>query len=150
MTHELIEAVIKAQREIAQSMHATADPAWLQLDLTMCQLKALFAMADDALTVGGLASALGIGKPAASILVDRLFQLRLITRAEDPLDRRRTLVRLTPEGEDLVAKLRQGGQERMRALLSQLDEGDLAALVRGLQALARITTQSPALGATSA
>jgi DNA-binding MarR family transcriptional regulator len=140
---ELIEAALQAQRCIARAQHAAADPAWLQLDLTMGQLKALFVLADGASTVGGLAGALGIGKPAASILVDRLFQVELITREEDPCDRRRTLVRLTPRGHELVAQLRQGSEERLRNLLSQLAEGDLAALVQGLQALAQITASSP-------
>ncbi len=147
---ELIEAALQAQRCIAQAQHAAADPAWLQLDLTMCQLKALFVLAEGALTVGGLAGALGIGKPAASILADRLFQMHLITRAEDPGDRRRTLVRLTPKGHELVEQLRQGGQERLRGSLVQLGDGDLAALVQGLQALARITVSSPARVASPA
>ena len=137
---EMIEAALGAQREIAQALHAAAEPVWRGLELTMVQLKALFVVAEDAeLTVGGLASQLGVGKPAASMLVERLVQLELATRTEDMLDRRRTLVRLTPSGHDLVEKLRQGGSDRMRLLLVQLDSADLSALVQGLQALAKVT-----------
>jgi DNA-binding MarR family transcriptional regulator len=136
---EMVEASLRAQREIAQALHAAADPVWLSLDLTMVQLKALFVLAEDAgLTVGGLAGQLGVGKPAASILVERLVQLELVARTEDIEDRRRTLVRLTAQGQALVEQLRQGGADRLRSLLVQLDLADLAALAQGLQALARV------------
>jgi DNA-binding MarR family transcriptional regulator len=147
---EMIAAAMAAQRQIGRALHAATEPTWLQLDLTMGQLKALFVLADEALTVGGLAEALRIGKPAASILVERLVQLGLVTRAEDVADRRRTLVRLTPEGETLAARLRQGGQDSWRALLSRLDEADLAALLQGLQALARLVAAASEPVATPA
>lgn len=135
---ELIAAAMQAQRAIAHALHAAADPAWLELDLTMAQLKALMVLADDAVTVGQLANTLGIGKPAASILVERLVQLSMATRSEDALDRRRTHVHLTAEGTELVTRLRQGGQDLLRAWLGGLRDDDLAALTQGLQALAAI------------
>src|SRR5437588_6971759 len=92
----------------------------------MAQLKGRFALADSPMTIGQLADALGSGKPAASILVERLVQLALVERAEDPLDRRRTIARVTPQGEELVARLRQGGRDRLRAWLSRLGDDDLA------------------------
>lgn len=135
---DLIAAALQAQQRLARALHTTSDAAWLQLDLTITQLKALFVLAEAALPVSRLATALGIGRPAATNLVERLVQLGLALRAEDPLDRRRTLVRLTATGDDLVSRLREGGQARMCAWLGQLDNDDLTALVRGLQALARV------------
>lgn len=137
---DLLDAAMQAQREIGHALHAAADPAWLHLDLTMAQLKALFVLADDALTVGQLADTLGIGKPAASILVERLVQLGLVARTEDAQDRRRALVSLTAEGADLATRLRQGGRDRLRFWLDQLSADDLDALVQGLQALVSIAT----------
>jgi MarR family transcriptional regulator, organic hydroperoxide resistance regulator len=137
---QLIDNAMQAQKQIVQAMHAAADPTWLQLDLTMAQLKGLFALADSPMTIGQLAEALGSGKPAASILVERLVQLGLVERAEDPLDRRRTIARVTSQGEELVARLRQGGRDRLRAWLSRLGDDDLAALVQGLQALATVAS----------
>jgi DNA-binding MarR family transcriptional regulator len=130
---------MRAQREAVQAMHAATDPAWMELDLTMGQMKALFVLFDDtALTVGALATRLGLGKPAASILVERLVQLEFVTRTEDSLDRRRTLVRLTPKGEDLIGQIRQGGHDQLRALLGLLSPEDLSALCQGLQALGNV------------
>jgi len=135
----LVEEIMQAQKTVVHTMQATAMSPWLNLDLTMSQLKGLVLLANNGpMMVSHLAEALAIGKPAASILVDRLVQLELVERAEDPLDRRRALVRLSSRGEDLVVRLRQGGRERMRAWISRLDDGDLAALWRGLRALAAI------------
>src|SRR5436305_10823750 len=129
---------MQAQNLIARAMHTAAEPTWLQLDLTIGQLKGLFTLADSPMTIGQLAEALGSGKPAASILVERLVQLGLVERAEDLLDRRRTIARVTARGEELTARLRQGGRERLRAWLSRLGDDDLAALVQGLRALAAV------------
>jgi len=121
---------------LAQTAHATTESRWLRLDITMMQLKGLFLLYDQsAMTVGGVADALGAGRPAASILIDRLVGLALVERAEDPSDRRRAIVRLSPRGRELVTELQQGEQRLMRARLERLADDDLAALIRGSRAL---------------
>ena len=136
---QLIDEAIHAQRAVFRAMHASAEPSWLRLDLTMSQVKGLFALANGGpLTIGALGGALGIGRPGASLLVDRLVQLGLVERAEDPADRRRALARLTGRGEELVLGLRQGRRERLRGWLAQLSDADLAALSRGLRAMAAV------------
>jgi DNA-binding MarR family transcriptional regulator len=124
-------------------------PDWIQLELPIGQVKTLMALAGhERLNVSALAELLRIGKPAASILVDRLVQQAYVARTEDPEDRRRTLLALTPAGSDLVATLRQGaGESRFARWLEQMDEGDLAALTRGLQALATIAAREGASAA---
>src|SRR5919199_5501362 len=96
---QLIDDALQAQKQIMQAMHTAAEPTWLHLVLTMAQLKGLFALADSPMTIGQLAEALGSGKPAASILVERLGRLGLGGRGEGPPDRPRTISRVTPQGE---------------------------------------------------
>ncbi len=145
-----VDTALQAQRALMEAIHATADPAWLHLDLTMGQLKALFALTDAALTVGQVADLMGLSKPTASLLVDRLVHLGLVERTEDPQDRRRTRVRLTAAGRDRAARLREGGEERWRSLLGQLSADDLAAWTQGVQALARVAASAAApLNATA-
>jgi DNA-binding MarR family transcriptional regulator len=133
----LAEEAIEAHEAFSRAMQTSAMPVWLQLDLTMAQLKLLFAL-DYAGTVkmGHLTEMLGVGLPAVSQIMDRVVQQGLAERREDTDDRRRTLVGLSVSGVQLIHMLRQGGRERLRGWLSQLDEGDLEALVRGLRALA--------------
>ncbi|MDI3298721.1 MAG: MarR family transcriptional regulator [Bacillota bacterium] len=111
---------------------------WLELELTMGQLKGLFALAQGGpMPVGRLAEVLGVSEPTASALVDRLARLGLVRREEDNRDRRRTLVSLSPRGEGQVAALRHGGEQLLERALVRLEDGELEALAHGLEALAR-------------
>lgn len=140
------EAALAAQRAIIQAMMGATVPDWIQLELPIGQLKALMALAvQERQNVSGLAELLRIGKPAASILVDRLVQQGYVARTEDPGDRRRTLLALTPAGSELVSTLHQGaGERRFANWLEQMEVDDLAALTRGLQALAAIAARASA------
>jgi DNA-binding MarR family transcriptional regulator len=143
---KLLDAVIEGQQRVLRAAHAASTPTWLEVQLTMAQLKALFALSRGALSVTEVGEALGTGKAAASLLVDRLVQLGLVGRTEDPVDRRRTLVHLTPEAERSVAQLREGGRERFREWLDRLGDADLAALAQGMEALSAIVESD--VGAT--
>jgi DNA-binding MarR family transcriptional regulator len=135
---KLLDAIIAGQKIVLRAAHAASTPTWLEVQLTMAQLKALFALSRGALSVSEVGEALGTGKAAASLLVDRLVQLGLVERTEDPADRRRTLVHLTPEAERSVSHLREGERERFREWLDRLTDDDLAALAQGMQALAAV------------
>ena len=80
---------------------------------------------------------MGIGLSTGGHLVDRLVQAGLAERAEDVEDRRRTLARLTPKGEDLYARLLNHPLQ-MQSLIQKLSDSDIAALLQGLQALNRL------------
>lgn len=132
----LTQQVLEAQRALARALLQGTVPDWLGLDLTMSQLKAVLVLFEaGSMPIGQLGSALQLGKPAASLLVDALVQHGLVERVEDETDRRRTLTRLNPRAQELVARLHQGGRDRMGQWLAQLDEADLAALARGMSAL---------------
>lgn len=115
---------------------ADADP-WIELDLSMAQCKTLLLLCQQgALTIGAVADGLGVGRPAASNLVDRLVQHGLAARADDTADRRRTVATLTPAGQELVARLQQIRFAVLRQYLDRLSDPDLSALVQGIEALA--------------
>jgi MarR family transcriptional regulator, organic hydroperoxide resistance regulator len=131
-----VEQTVVAYREYWTAMLQMAEPFWFQLDLTITQLKGLVVLeVRKEITVGGIAEALGVGRPSASILVEQLVQAKLATRAEDPADRRRSIVCLTDEGRDLAARLHRGEEQSMGALFARLQADELAALTQGLNAL---------------
>jgi DNA-binding MarR family transcriptional regulator len=138
-----VREALEAQRAIFKAVLGLNSDEWLSLDLTMGQLKALVTLtARRGMTVSEVAEALKIGKPAASILVDRLTQLGYVARHEDPDDRRRTVVTPTEASEQLVARLRQsGGEQAMIRWIRQMAPDDLAALTRGVRALAAIVAR---------
>ena len=88
--------------------------------------------------ISKLAETLGISHPTASHLVERLVQAGLVERVEHAADRRYTLARLSSQGNMMVQHLRQGRENHLQHWLVQLDEPDLAALRRGLEALNRV------------
>ena len=142
-----VQVALEAQRALKQAMHRTDMPDWVHLDLSMGQLKALVALATAGdMNVSELAEWLRTSKPSASILVDRLVQLGYVERVEDQDDRRRTLVVLTTKGRELVDRLQRSGGERMQVWLEQMSPDDLAALTRGLRALAAVVSREVAGG----
>jgi DNA-binding MarR family transcriptional regulator len=110
---------------------------WLAVDLGMGQFKAMVVLTEQGrLTVGGLARALNISEPSASLLVEKLVTRGLVGRDTDPDDRRRTLVAPTVEGDQLMRRLRRTRDDLFVGWLSLLERDDLQALLRALDALA--------------
>jgi DNA-binding MarR family transcriptional regulator len=133
-----IEQTVVAYREYWTAMLQMAEPFWFQLDLTITQLKGLIVLeVRKEVTVGAIAEALGVGRPSASILVEQLVQAKLATRAEDPADRRRSIVCLTDEGRELAARLHRGEEQSMAGVFALLRADELSALTQGLNALTR-------------
>jgi DNA-binding MarR family transcriptional regulator len=139
---QTIDHITQCWRDVFHAINPLAMPDWLGLDLTMAQLKALFALAGgEPMTVGALGQALGIQLPAASHAADSLVRLELARRYEDPEDRRRTFVQLTPRAQALVEQLREGQRGLFHRWLAELADDDLAALLHGLQAIAAVAAR---------
>jgi DNA-binding MarR family transcriptional regulator len=132
----LVGEALAAYRRSWAVLRQSAKAAWAQLDLTLSQLKGLLLLdARGLMTIGELADVLEIGRPSASILIEQLVQRGLVERAEDPSDRRRTLIRLTASADTLVSSLYQGDEAFMCAWFDRLANADLEALTRGFIAL---------------
>jgi DNA-binding MarR family transcriptional regulator len=135
---ELEREVVTQYQALGRALKAASGTAWMEIDLTIAQLRTLLVLAEEGpLVIGQIAQRLGIGLSTGGHLVDRLVQANLAERTEDAEDRRRTLARLTPKGEDLYARLLNHSLQ-MQSLIQKLDDADLAALLQGLQALNRL------------
>ena len=132
---ELEHEVVAQYRTLGHTLKATSGTVWMEIDLTIAQLRTLLVLAEEGpLVIGQIALRLGIGLSTGGHLVDRLVQAGLAERTEDAEDRRRTLARLTPKGEDLYARLLNHPLQ-IQALIQKLDDADLAALLQGMRAL---------------
>jgi MarR family transcriptional regulator, organic hydroperoxide resistance regulator len=135
------ESILLAQRAVIRALHETS-PSWLELNLSMAQLKALFFLSDQGpQPVGQIGCRLGVTLPTASYQVERLVRAGLVDRVQDERDRRRTLVHLTDKATDLLRSLRQGRADLMRSWIDHMSPDDVEALERGLGALAAIATE---------
>ena len=125
-------------------MYGNVSRGWMDHDLSMAQVRVMMFLSEHRpCAVSELAMGLGIGRPAASMLVDRVVHAGYATREEDQEDRRRAVVSLSPGGHSLIEKLREGEQDHFLALLERLDDNDLMALANGLGALANAARENP-------
>ncbi len=146
-----IETITDDLRTVYGRVQQLIVPAWLKLDLTMAQFKALVAVEHSSgIGVCGLGRELSIGESAASLLVDQLVRRGYVGRKTDPADRRRVLLGTTSRGEKRLRELRQGSREILDEWLAELDQDQLEALARGLDALAQAVSADEARAAGDA
>ncbi len=135
---ELEQEVATQYRTLARALKASSGTVWMEIDLTIAQLRTLLVLAEEGpLIIGQIAQRMGIGLSTGGHLVDRLVQAGLAERTEDTGDRRRTLARLTPKGEDLYARLLNPSLQ-MQSLIQKIESKDLVAFLQGLKALNRL------------
>ncbi|MGP4100067.1 MarR family winged helix-turn-helix transcriptional regulator [Nonomuraea sp. KM90] len=127
--------------------------AWLELDLTMPQLRALFAVRRrSGCTVSELAESLGQRLAAASALANRLVRAGLLRHVPDQEDRRRVRLELTDDAEQMLSAVDRRSTDRFAAILGRMSPQGRDALTTALLELIELmssgTPQSPAATAT--
>lgn len=132
----MVEGIIRAVGELVLTQKNADIPSWVDSDLTVSQLRAIYLLAHHGpLGIGELAGLLKIGNPATSILVQQLVQRNLVERLENPRDRRRTFARLTERGYSLVRDRVERREAQFLPRLNRLSDEELSGLLRGLEAL---------------
>jgi DNA-binding MarR family transcriptional regulator len=136
---ELVGTIVKAYMDLFMTMQFNSVSHWLMLELTFAQARALFMLAArKELTVSQLAKLLDVGKPTASILVQQLVERDLVTRTEQATDRRNTIIRLSPKGEEIGAGRRKEREKQWQRWLGHLSDDELNALAHGLSAIVAV------------
>jgi DNA-binding MarR family transcriptional regulator len=137
-----------AMRDLVGS-HPTKDLMRAALDLGRGsgRVKSLMWLAEGPMSLSGLAEAVGVDAPYATLIVDSLEERGLVERQPDPADRRRKLVTLTSAGKEAIGKLLRIEREPPPGF-ARLSAAEL----QTLEDLLRRITQpgSPASQATSA
>ena len=132
------EEAVSQLRQLLRGVQGATAPAWLELDLSMGQLRMLFALqACGTTSLVRVAERLGVGSPTASVLVDQLVRLGFVDRSEDATDRRRLLLSVSDRGDELLARLRQGRRRVIESWLEDLDDAELEGLCCSLPPLLR-------------
>ena len=104
--------------------------------LTPQQYAALVKIRDfGSVSQNRLGRAVAMDPATSQGVAQRLIAKNLITRADDPDDRRRTLLSLTPEGERLVEKLVPLGRKITADTLEPLSKAEQAAFLGLLRKL---------------
>jgi DNA-binding MarR family transcriptional regulator len=134
---ELIEEIIQLQ-QMSHALGQYAPEAWMELNLTIVQLKSLFFIDSEGSTnFKKLASALGVTPPDVTRIVDRLVEQGMVTRHENPEDRRMQLLQATNKGKSLLTRLRENKTTHLYRILTHLSTEELTMVAQGLRALIR-------------
>ncbi len=121
--------------------------------LTMAQMVSLFILdAQGPQAVGAIAQKVKLSPAAASQMIDHLVRGGLVSRTEDPTDRRSKLVSLAERGRTLIRRIEQERQRELAEVLGQLGETVGRKLGEALRLAVdelRIGTEAAPVGAPS-
>jgi DNA-binding MarR family transcriptional regulator len=127
---QVIEVVPLAIRWLRAAIRRR-EPSW-----SLPQLHTLGFLQDNpGASLSELAAHLGVGLPAASGLVSRLVTAGQVDRHDDPTERRRTVLALTPQGEAQLDAAIEAGREELADRLRSLPAKDLARVGQALAVL---------------
>jgi DNA-binding MarR family transcriptional regulator len=123
------------------------EPSW-----SLPQLQALgFLRQNPGASLSDLAAHLGVGLPTASTLISRLVTGGQVDRRDDPAERRRTLLSLTPQGEAQFKSALANSQSELAKRLRTLSARDLTRVCQALGVLRDLFSEpeTPATTRTS-
>ncbi|WP_283248624.1 MarR family winged helix-turn-helix transcriptional regulator [Occultella gossypii] len=125
----LVEEIFQAQHAMMRASLASQLEPLLDSTLTMQQFRLLAVVHfHGEQTMTALADAMRLSPPTVSAAVDRLVERGLVSRREDPTDRRVRLIGLATEGRRLFRDLEDSRSRLGREILAGLDTDALRAL----------------------
>ena len=89
-------------------------------------------------SLSDVAEHLGVSRPTASVLVDRLVRRGLVERAQHPQERRRVVLSLTRSGQALLDRARAHTRARIARRLAGRSAAEHACLAQGLGLLRQV------------
>ena len=122
----LVSQILALSDKIFRVMKLSIPPEWLTSDMSIAQLRVLLLIhTEGASRVSSIASALGTTLSTASGTVDILAKKGLITRRDDPLDRRLVICELSQLGLEIMNRIWTLSQQQMEKLLRGLSLEEL-------------------------
>lgn len=116
---EVVEALLEASRALV-GIAVRSLEAW-DGDITLGQYRVLVLLhMKGSLRPADVAAALAMSPPNATRTCDRLARKSLVSRARSRQDRRSVTVSLTPEGEDLVGRVRAARRSELARIVGRM------------------------------
>ena len=127
----VLEVVPRVMRLIRAEMRGAA-----RSSISVPQLRAmLFVRHHPGSSLSALAEHLGVGLASASTMVDRLVRQGLLTRVQDPAERRRVMLGLTPEGTRQLDTARRRASEALADALAACSADQRVAVEQAMTVL---------------
>jgi DNA-binding MarR family transcriptional regulator len=132
-----LDRALDAFEVLQHRLMAVHAPEFTSVDLTMAQAKLLYVVtASGELSMSEIAQRLGVTISTASGAVDHLVSIGLLSRVDDPANRRQVVVSITPFGLETLEQLRELSTRQLRALFEVVGDDDLAVIERSIRILA--------------
>jgi DNA-binding MarR family transcriptional regulator len=133
---EIIEHILQLSDRAFSELLPIVPTEWLQLDLTMPQLKVVLLLyISGPSRMSEIASALDVSLATATGVADRLVERKIVLRENHPDDRRVVLCHLSDKGEEMIGGLWHLARERTRELLGMVEPAKLVLVTEVLEAL---------------
>ena len=140
----LISGIVETERQLRHKFMGSRDHPLLDVNLTISQLKVMIVLSREGGAAGReLAERTGFSLATLTGIADRLVGQQLVTRQEDPRDRRVRRLELTPEGAALVGRLVAAGEAHQQRVLRRLDTGQLATVAEAFAILLAAADDPP-------
>ncbi|WP_327581972.1 MarR family transcriptional regulator [Nonomuraea sp. NBC_00507] len=132
---DLIRRITETQRDLGR-LFAQQRSSLFDSNLTMRQFRVIMLLSAEGSASGQeLAAGLGVGLGTVTGIVDRLIAQGLVSRREDPHDRRVRRVELTTAGASLIADINDTGAGQLRRIIEHLDTETLRNLDQATRAI---------------
>lgn len=131
---DAIKPLMKSsQAEVMSATHAS------ELTLTQMRMMIVLEHGGEDLPVNVLAERLDLSVAATGRAVDAMVRAGLLSRREDPLDRRVKRVGLTRSGSQTIARIEQARRKTIEQFVARLDRDEHAALEAAIATLGALT-----------
>lgn len=139
MNHqERVRQIVELERRASRLLRQHPFDAWMNLNITTAQLRSLFFIDNEGTTnFTRLAAALGVTSSNVTGIVEHLVEQELVSRTENPEDRRVLLLSVTEKGKALLNSLRESRTKQMSEVLAHLSAEELSILARGFTILVK-------------
>jgi DNA-binding MarR family transcriptional regulator len=128
------EQVLINLRRIMQAISMHSRALVKQVGLTGPQLVFLKAVAKGGeLSVGAIAKSISLSQATATGILERMVKRGLVTRQRSTIDKRRVMIRITPEGEEILAHAPPLMQASFLNQLDHLEEWEQTMILSALQ-----------------
>ncbi len=130
-----IDRLVALYRRASRSLRAN-DPANWAEGLTMPKIRVLFLIGRSGpVSVGQLATGLGISQPSATEMIEKPVSKGLVERTADPSDRRIVRVGLTERGKEMIDRPWETRRAVLASALRDASPDERTAIERGLALL---------------
>lgn len=141
-------AAMEVFQQRLMALHATE---FTTLDITMAQAKLLYVVATAGeLSMSEIAAQLGVTISTTSGAVERLVELGLLARTEDPANRRQVCVSVTATGTATLEQIRELSIHQVRRLFEHMDDADLGVIEHAIRIMTDAASTAAPVAAASA